>query len=197
MEKYKTFSVLIRKKDDEDNTITYKLKFIDSMRFMNSSLEKLVDNLSETNTHNKGMKEFDDNIMAVQNLVTDYSTIDKKETTKITTNVKSMITTLSTLNDSYPHKENELTTNMKDIINTLGTLINEYYNMDSDFTTNMRSMIIQLTQLFSEYKGIKEKILLIDLKKRYPNVYKLSNGDADKFLLLVRKGASPYNYIDS
>ena len=53
------------------------------MRFMNSSLEKLVDNLSEINTHNKEMKEFDDNIMAVQNLVTDYSTIDKKETTKI------------------------------------------------------------------------------------------------------------------
>ena len=167
------------------------------MRFMNSSLEKLVDSLSEINTHNKEMKEFDDNIMAVQNLVTDYSTIDKKETTKITTNMKSMITTLSTFNNSYPDKENEFITHMKDMINTLATLINEYSNMDSDFTTNMRSMITQLTQLFSEYKEIKEKILLIDLKKRYPNVYKLSKGDADKFLLLLRKGAYPYNYMDS
>ena len=36
-----------QKKLDNDNTITYKLKFIDSFRFMSTSLSSLVDNLSE------------------------------------------------------------------------------------------------------------------------------------------------------
>ena len=52
-EKYITFSVLIKKKiENKDLEITYKLKFIDSYRFMSSSLSKLVDNLSE-GIHNK------------------------------------------------------------------------------------------------------------------------------------------------
>ena len=44
-EKYITFSVPI-KKDDNSKKITYKLKFIDSYRFMQSKLSDLVDNLS-------------------------------------------------------------------------------------------------------------------------------------------------------
>ena len=43
--KYITFS--IKKELDNDNIITYKLKFFDSLRFMSSSLSSLVDNLSE------------------------------------------------------------------------------------------------------------------------------------------------------
>ena len=46
-EKYITFSVPIKKELDNSKTITYKLKFIDSFRFMSTSLSKLVDNLSE------------------------------------------------------------------------------------------------------------------------------------------------------
>ena len=46
-EKYITFSVPIKKELDNGRTIAYKLKFIDSFRFMSSSLSKLVDNLSE------------------------------------------------------------------------------------------------------------------------------------------------------
>ena len=45
-EKYITFSVPI-KEDDNSKKITYKLKFIDSYRFMQSKLSDLVDNLSE------------------------------------------------------------------------------------------------------------------------------------------------------
>ena len=45
-EKYITFSVPI-KEDDNSKKITYKLKFIDSYRFMQSNLSDLVDNLSE------------------------------------------------------------------------------------------------------------------------------------------------------
>ena len=47
-EKYITFSVPIKKKiENKYLEITYKIKFIDSYRFMSSSLSKLVDNLSE------------------------------------------------------------------------------------------------------------------------------------------------------
>ena len=47
-EKYITFSVPIKKKiENKDIEITYKIKFIDSFRFMATSLSKLVDNLTE------------------------------------------------------------------------------------------------------------------------------------------------------
>ena len=53
-EKYITFSVPIKKKiENKDIEITYKIKFIDSYRFMSSSLSKLVDNLSEGIHDNK------------------------------------------------------------------------------------------------------------------------------------------------
>ena len=47
-EKYITFSESI-KEDDNSKKITYKLKFINSYRFMNNDLSNLVDNLSEIN----------------------------------------------------------------------------------------------------------------------------------------------------
>ena len=47
-EKYITFSVPIKKKiENKDIEITYKINFIDSFRFMATSLSKLVDNLTE------------------------------------------------------------------------------------------------------------------------------------------------------
>ena len=54
-EKYITFSVLIKKEitkidkdgNDKITKISYKIKFIDSFRYMSSSLSCLVDNLSE------------------------------------------------------------------------------------------------------------------------------------------------------
>ena len=53
--KYKQFSIPIEKevsnigKDDNESvvTISYKIKFIDSVRFMVASLANLVDNLTE------------------------------------------------------------------------------------------------------------------------------------------------------
>ena len=47
-EKHITFSVPIKKKiENKDIEITYKIKFIDSYRFMATSLSELVDNLTE------------------------------------------------------------------------------------------------------------------------------------------------------
>ena len=54
-EKYITFSMPVKKKitkkekygNDKTTKISYKIKFIDSFRFMSSSLSNLVDNLSE------------------------------------------------------------------------------------------------------------------------------------------------------
>ena len=45
-EKYITFSVPIKKESNEDEAIIYRIKFIDSFRFMSTSLSTLVDNLS-------------------------------------------------------------------------------------------------------------------------------------------------------
>ena len=53
-EKYITFSVPIKKKiENKDIEITYKIKFIDSYRFMAMPLSKLIDNLSEGIHNNK------------------------------------------------------------------------------------------------------------------------------------------------
>ena len=53
-EKYIAFSVPIKKKiEKKDLEIKYKIKFIDSYRFMSSSLSKLIDNLSEGIHNNK------------------------------------------------------------------------------------------------------------------------------------------------
>ena len=52
-EKYFTFSVPIKKERDNDKAIIYKLKFINSYRFMSSSLSSLINNLSEINKKNQ------------------------------------------------------------------------------------------------------------------------------------------------
>ena len=53
-EKYKTFLIPIEKELENGKTITYKIKFIDSFRFMSSSLSSLDnDNLFEELHNNK------------------------------------------------------------------------------------------------------------------------------------------------
>ena len=48
-EKCISFSIPIKEEHDNDKTITYKIKFVDTYRFMPSKLSNLVNNLSEIN----------------------------------------------------------------------------------------------------------------------------------------------------
>ena len=69
--------------NDKSTTVTYRLKFIDSCRFMQDSLSNLVDNLSEVN--NKKLKnKFTDNmrsmIDSLSQSISKVSEIDNKIT---------------------------------------------------------------------------------------------------------------------
>ena len=69
MDKYITFSVPIKKECDDNKIITYKLRFIDSFRFMSTSLSELADNMSgnfnsiecKSCIENKGCEECEKN----------------------------------------------------------------------------------------------------------------------------------------
>ena len=83
---------------------------------------------------------------------------------------------------------------MKDTLNALITLSDEYCEIESEFVKRMRS---KECDHFERYKEICKKMLVIDLKDKFSNVYKLSKGNDDNFLLLLRKGVYPCNYMDS
>ena len=55
--KYITFSVPIKKELDNTKTVTYKIKFIASFRFMSTSQSSLVDNLSEIYKKERKVRE--------------------------------------------------------------------------------------------------------------------------------------------
>ena len=125
-EKYITFSVPIKKKiGNKDIEITYKIKFIDSYRFMSSSLSKLVDNLSEGIHNNKCLD---------CNSCLDYVQITKNE-----------------------------------------KLLLKCFNCDSYY----------------------EKKFNKDLIKKFKNTYSFCNSDLNEFILLLRKGVYPYEYMDN
>ena len=137
-EKYITFSVPIKKKiENKDLEITYKIKFIDSYRFMASSLSKLVDNLSE-GIHNNKCSDCGSSL--------DY--------------IK--ITAERTAGPSALARKNE-------------KLILECYNCKQRYKKKVNKELI----------------------KRFASTYSFCNNDLDKFILLLRKGVYPYEYMDN
>ena len=102
-EKSITFSVPINKEHGNGKTTTYKLKLIDSCRFMQNSLSNLVDNLSEINN-----KEPKDKFLDTMRSMTDslsqsidkvseidreiYQFDEKEPENKFMDNMRSMMT---------------------------------------------------------------------------------------------------------
>ena len=124
-EKNITFSVPIKKKiENKDLEITYKIKFIDSYRFMSSSLSKLVDNLLE-GIHN-------------------INCLDCKRCL------------------DYIKIKNE-------------------------------KLLLKCFNCNNHYKKKFNK----DFIKNFKNTYSFCNNDLNKFILLLRKGVYPYEYMDS
>ena len=59
----------------------------------------------------------------------------------------------------------------------------------------MRSMIASLSQSIDKVSEIDKKISQIELIEKLPNTYKFCNEDLNKFVLLLRKGVYPYEYM--
>ena len=124
-EKYITFSASIKKKiENKDIEITYKIKFIDSYRFMSSLLSKLIDNLSEELHNNKCL------------------------------DCESCLDYMKTKNEK---------------------LILKCFNCKQNY----------------------EKDFNKELIKRFASTYEFCNGNLNKFILLIRKGVYPYEYMDN
>ena len=96
MEKYISFSVPLKVQNKDDKMETFRLEFVDSQKFMNSSLAKLVGYLSDIKETNKETDIFINNMRssatALQKSINNYSKLDKKETHEFTDNLRSMTT---------------------------------------------------------------------------------------------------------
>ena len=223
-----------KERNDNDNnkdknkvkTITYRLKFIDSYRFMQDSISNLVDNLSEIN-NKKPENNFVDTMRSMTDSLSQsidkISEIDRKilQKNKFVDNMRSMMTSLSQSIDKISEidrkvsqidkkeLDNEFIGNMRFMISSLSQSIDKVSEIDNKisqidkeeqenkFVHNMRSMVSSLLQSINKVSEIDNKISHAKLIKKFFNTYQLCNKDLNKFALLLRKGVYPYEYMDS
>ena len=129
MEKYITFYVPIKKECDGGKTITHKLRFMDSFRFMSTSLSELVDNMS-----------------GIFNSIECKSCIEK-----IKVNSECSFVRL---------KNNRL--------------------------------IYKCKECKGEWKRPTNKLI-----ENFPSIHQFCNGNLNKFVMFLRKGVYPDEYMDS
>ena len=220
-EQYITFSVSIKNEHDNGKPSTYRLKFIDSCRFIQSSVSNLVDNLSEI--HNKGSKnKSTDSLRSMtdslsQSIIDNVSTIDNKiSQNKFIDNMQSMMFSLTQSIDKESENDrkisqidnkepdNTFTDGMRSMVSSLSQSLDKISKIDNHiskivnkFAGNMRSMVSSLSQSLDKVSKINNKISQDELIKKFSNTYQLCNKDLNKFELLLRKSVYPYEYMDS
>ena len=182
MEKYITFSVPIKKKCDNGKTISYKLKFIDSFRFMPTSLSNLVDNLSEINKEeckacmNGEINKSECDFIGHENSNLRFK-CKKCERIWLKPSLSSIANSISEINK----KECKTCMERKNI------------KSECDFIG------IKDNQLSYKCKKCNKKWLkpVNELIKKFSSIYQFCNDDLNKFVLLLRKGVYPYEDMDS
>ena len=170
-------------------TTIYRLKFIDSYRFMQCSLSILVDNLPGID-NKKPENKFGDTIRSMTDSLSQsinkISEIDRKilQKNKLIDIMRSMMTSLS-----------QSINKISDIDRKISQI--DKKEPDNKFIDNMRSMMTSLSLSFDKVSEIDNKISQAPLIEKFPNTYQLCNKDLNKFALLLRKGVYPYEYMDT
>ena len=196
-EKYKSLTVPIARREKWNGKIEeYNLKFIDSMKFIEGSLEGHVNNLSEIKKCEKENNEHLEQLKSLETCLNNYAELEKKERSQIISSMKEKMSLMNNLINKYP-EQNEFTENLNTMLNTFITCVNDYDNLESSFVKTMRSNLKQLATHIHKVIEINSKLLQQDLIKKFPNTYLMYKKDMNKFMLMIRKGIYPYEYINS
>ena len=192
-EKYITFSVPIKKEHDNGKTTTYKLKFIDSCRFMQSPLSNLVDNLSEINNKepNKFMGTMRSMTDSLLQSIVKVSKIDQKiSQNEFTDKMRSMIFLLAQSidkvseidrkiakidnkkpDDTFIDGMRSMVSSLLQSLDKISKIDNNISKIDNKFADNMRSMVSSLSQSIDKISEINNKISYDELIKKFSNTY--------------------------
>ena len=155
-EKYITFSAPTKKELENDKANIYKLKFIDSFRFMSTSLSRLVDNLSEINK-NESTNGF--MLASLSGLADDLSEINKKEpTNEFIDNFRIMLASL------LSHVDNLSDINKKESDINRKESTNEFINNFRIMITTLSSHIDNLSEINEKESEINKKESVNELK---------------------------------